>query len=196
MTIRIFEPIYRQVMVWSRHRLAPLYLGLISFAESSFFPVPVDVMLAPMVLAKREAAWRFALLATITSVLGGIAGYFIGMFLFDSIGQWMLDTYHAHERFEQVQALFSEYGVWIVFIAGFTPIPYKVFTIASGVIGVALIPFIIASLFGRAGRFFLVSAILYWGGPAIESSLEKWVERIGWGTLLLIVCGLAVYKLA
>lgn len=196
MKIRIFEPIYRQVMVWSRHRLAPIYLGLISFAESSFFPIPVDVMLAPMVLAKRDAAWRFAFIATITSVLGGIVGYFIGMFLFENMGQWLLDTYHAHDRFEQVQALFSEYGVWIVFIAGFTPIPYKVFTIASGVIGVALIPFIIASAFGRAGRFYLVSGLIYWGGPTIEKSLEKWVERIGWGTLLLIVLGLCIYKLA
>ncbi|MDG2088639.1 MAG: DedA family protein [Arenicellaceae bacterium] len=196
MKIRIFEPIYRQVMVWSRYRLAPIYLGLISFAESSFFPIPVDVMLAPMVLAKRDAAWRFAFIATITSVLGGIVGYFIGMFLFDNMGQWLLDTYRAHDRFEQVQALFSEYGVWIVFIAGFTPIPYKVFTIASGVIGVALIPFIIASAFGRAGRFYLVSGLIYWGGPTIEKSLEKWVERIGWGTLLLIVLGLCIYKLA
>ena len=196
MKIRIFEPIYRQVMVWSRYRLAPIYLGLISFAESSFFPIPVDVMLAPMVLAKRDAAWRFAFIATITSVLGGIVGYFIGMFLFDNMGQWLLDTYRAHDRFEQVQALFSEYGVWIVFIAGFTPIPYKVFTIASGVIGVALIPFIIASALGRAGRFYLVSGLIYWGGPTIEESLEKWVECIGWGTLLLIVLGLCIYKLA
>jgi membrane protein YqaA with SNARE-associated domain len=195
MKIRIFEPIYRQVMVWSRHRLAPIYLGLISFAESSFFPIPVDVMLAPMVLANRDAAWRFAFIATITSVLGGIAGYFIGMFLFNNMGQWLLHTYHAYDRFEQAQTLFSEYGVWIVFIAGFTPIPYKVFTIASGVIGVALIPFIIASAFGRAGRFYLVSGLIYWGGPTIEKSLEKWVERIGWCTLLLIVSGLCIYKL-
>ena len=195
MKIRIFEPIYRQVMVWSRHRLAPLYLGLVSFAESSFFPVPVDVMLAPMVLANRSSAWRFALLAAMTSVLGGIAGYFIGMYLFDSVGQWLLDTYHAHDRFEQVQGLFDDYGIWIVFIAGFSPIPYKVFTIASGVIGMALLPFVVASLFGRAGRFFLVSALIYWGGPTIEKSLQKWVEHIGWGTLFLILFGVGVYKL-
>jgi len=192
--MKIFEPIYNAVLRWSRHPHAPTYLGIVSVAESSFFPIPVDVMLAPMVLARRDKAWWYATIATVASVIGGVLGYFLGAFLFDSVGAWLLDVYHAQETFEQVQGLFREYGVWIVFIAGFTPIPYKVFTITSGVMGIALIPFVIASLVGRAGRFFLVAALLYWGGEKIEDVLQKWVEWIGWITLAVVVIGIFVYR--
>lgn len=192
--MKIFEPIYNAVLRWSRHPHAPTYLGIVSVAESSFFPIPVDVMLAPMVLARRDKAWWYATIATVASVIGGVLGYFLGAFLFDSVGAWLLDVYHAQETFEQVQGLFREYGVWIVFIAGFTPIPYKVFTITSGVMGIALIPFVIASLVGRAGRFFLVAALLYWGGEKIEDVLQKWVEWIGWITLAVLVIGIFVYR--
>lgn len=192
--MKIFEPIYNAILRWSRHPHAPTYLGIVSVAESSFFPIPVDVMLAPMVLARRDKAWWYATIATVASVFGGILGYLLGAFLFDTVGAWLLDVYHARESFEQVQGLFREYGVWIVFVAGFTPVPYKVFTITSGVMGIALIPFIIASLVGRAGRFFLVAGIMYWGGKKIEDVLQKWVEWIGWITLAVIVLGVVLYR--
>jgi membrane protein YqaA with SNARE-associated domain len=151
-------------------------------------------MLAPMVLARRDRAWWYAALATVTSVLGGILGYLLGAFLFDSMGMWVLDTYNAHDTFSHVQDLFREYGVWIVFVAGFTPIPYKVFTITSGVMAIPLFPFIIASLVGRAGRFFLVAGLLYWGGERIEEVLQKWVEWIGWITLAVLVLAALIFN--
>ena len=193
--MKLFEPMYKAVLRWSRHPHAPAYLGAVSVAESSFFPIPVDVMLAPMVLANRQRAWYYATLATVTSVIGGLLGYLLGAFLFDSIGVWLLDFYHAHEKFNDVQGMFREYGVWIVFIAGFTPIPYKVFTIASGVMAIPLIPFILASLLGRAGRFFLVAGLLYWCGDRIEEVLQRWVEWIGWITVAAVVLGILLYRL-
>ena len=185
---------YLMVMEWAKHKNAPWFLGGMSFAESSFFPIPVDVMLAPMVLAERAKAWVYAFIATITSVLGGVLGYVIGVFFFDTFGQQMLDLLHAHEKFASIQEMFNEYGMWVVLLAGFTPIPYKVFTIASGVIGIAIIPFIVMSLIGRGARFYLVSALVYFGGDKIEETLQERVEMIGWITLVVVVVGLVAYK--
>lgn len=192
--MKIFEPMYQMVMTWAKHKNAPWFLGVMSFAESSFFPIPVDVMLAPMVLAERHKAWVYALIATVTSVLGGIFGYVIGVFFFDTFGQQMLNLLHAHEKFASIQAMFQEYGIWVILLAGFTPIPYKVFTIASGVVGIAIAPFIVMSIVGRGARFFLVSALVYFGGDKIEETLQKRVEMIGWITLILVVLALFAYK--
>ena len=130
--MRIFGYLYDRGLEWAAHHQAPRYLALVSFAESSFFPVPVDVMLAPMVLANRERAFFFATLTTVMSVVGGLFGYLIGMFLFEEFGQPLISFYHAEESFTQIKEWFIDYGVWIVFIAGFTPIPFKIFTITSG----------------------------------------------------------------
>ena len=192
--MKIFEPMYNMVMKWAKHKNASWFLGVMSFAESSFFPIPVDVMLAPMVLAERHKAWFYATIATVTSVLGGVLGYVIGMFFFDTFGQQMLDLLNGHEKFASIQAMFQEYGMWVVLLAGFTPIPYKVFTIASGVVGIAIIPFVVMSLIGRGARFFLVSALIYFGGDKIEETLQERVEMIGWVTLILIVVALFIYK--
>ncbi len=185
--MRLFQNLYDKVLVWSRHRHATRYLGALSFAESSFFPVPPDVMLAPMVLAQRQRAWWLAALTTVTSVAGGIAGYVIGMFLFEQIGQPVVDLYHAQEKFEHVKQLFINNGIWIVLIAGFTPIPYKLFTITSGVMSMALLPFVLASVVGRGARFFLVAGLLYFGGERFESFLRQWVDIIGWAVIFLAV---------
>lgn len=192
--MKVFEPMYHMVMRWAKHKNASWFLGGMSFAESSFFPIPVDVMLAPMVLAERNKAWFYAFVATVTSVLGGIFGYVIGVFFFDTFGQQMLDLLHGHEKFASIQEMFGEYGMWVVLLAGFTPIPYKVFTIASGVVGIAILPFIIMSLIGRGARFYLVAALVYFGGDKIEETLQKRVEMIGWITLILVVVALVVYK--
>lgn len=183
--MKLFEPLYEMVMRWSRHRHAETYLGVLSFAESSFFPIPVDVMLAPMVLAQRERWIRLALIATVLSVLGGVAGYAIGYVLFDSLEPWLRDS-HYWGAYETSRQWFDEYGVWIVFVAGFSPIPYKVFTIAAGVAVLNLPGFIIASLIGRAGRFFLVAGLVRAGGQRFEDTLEKYVERIGWATVAAV----------
>ena len=152
--MKLFEPIYSTLLKWAGHRYAERYLAGISFAESSFFPIPVDVMLAPMVLAKQHNAWRYALITTVMSVLGGLFGYFIGVFFFESYGTQLLDFFHAHEKFAAVKESYLEHGMLIVLLAGFTPIPYKVFTITSAVIGIAVLPFVAMSAISRGARFF------------------------------------------
>lgn len=182
--MKLFEPIYERVLHWSRHRHAERYLGAMSFAESSFFPIPVDVMLAPMVLATRNRWVRLATIATLFSVLGGLAGYGIGYGLFDSIEPWLRES-HYWDAYQTSRNWFDEYGVLVVFVAGFSPIPYKVFTIAAGVAVLNLPGFLIASLIGRAGRFFLVAGLVRVGGQSFEDGLEKHVERIGWAVVVV-----------
>ncbi|MCG6862729.1 MAG: DedA family protein [Chromatiaceae bacterium] len=185
--MRIFSSLYDRVMVWSRHRHAPWYLGGLSFAESSFFPIPPDVMLAPMSMAKPQMASWFAALTTATSVLGGLLGYLIGHFAFELIAPLVSTGGHYAEPFAAAQAWFEKWGVWAIFIAGFSPIPYKVFTISAGVLHMALIPFLIASAVGRGARFFLVAALMSWGGERMEATLRAYVDRVGWIMVLLIV---------
>ena len=177
--MKLFTPLYERVIEWSRHRHAERYLAALSFAESSFFPIPVDVMLAPMVLAARHRWVRLATIATLFSVSGGLAGYAIGYGLFDVIEPWLMDS-HYWNAYQTSRAWFDEYGVWVVFIAGFSPIPYKVFTIAAGVAVLNLPGFLIASLIGRAGRFFLVAGLVRAGGQTFEDGLAKYVEGLGW----------------
>ena len=189
----MFQKLYDKALLWSKHSHAPKYLCVLSFAESSFFPVPPDVMLAPMALAQPDKAFRFALLTTIASVLGGIFGYAIGYFLFDSIEPW-LQTTHYWESYLIAQNWFKEWGFWAVFVAGFSPIPYKVFTIAAGAMNMALLPFVLASIIGRGGRFFLVAMLLAAGGSKLESKLREYMDRLGWATVALVVIGAGVYK--
>lgn len=193
--MKLFEPIYTTILGWAKHRHAERYLAGISFAESSFFPIPVDVMLAPMVLAKQDKAWRYAAITTVMSVLGGLFGYFIGVFFFESFGTQLLDFFHAHEAFEHAQASYLKHGMLIVLIAGFTPIPYKIFTIASGVVGIAVLPFIAMSAISRGARFFLVAGLIKLGGEKLETTIHKQVEWLGWITLAVIVIGFVIYKL-
>ncbi len=172
-------------MEWSKSPHAEKYLCGLSFAESSFFPVPTSLMLAPMVLARPERAWWLASITTITSVAGGVFGYLIGSFLFDQIGYPILEFYRLGEDFVKIQDWFGRYGLWLVLLAGLTPIPYKLFTIAAGVLSLALLPFILASLVGRASQFFLVSSLIWWGGGKIAPVIDKWIEWIGWSVLIL-----------
>ena len=180
----VFKPMYERVMRWSRHRHAEWYLGAMSFAESSFFPIPVDVMLAPMCLAKREKSWRFALNATVFSVLGGIAGYGIGYLAFDAIEPWLVDSRYWG-AYQTAHLWFDQYGVWTVFVAGFSPIPYKVFTIAAGVAALTFPGFFLASVIGRGARFFLVAGLVRFAGEKFEAKLATHIERIGWAVVAI-----------
>lgn len=191
--MRIFSPLYDRVLAWSRHPRAPWYLGGLSFAESSFFPIPPDVMLAPMSMAKPQQAWWFAALTTITSVLGGLLGWLIGYFAFELIAPLVQEGGHYAEPFSAAQVWFDEWGVWAIFIAGFSPIPYKIFTISAGVLHMALIPFLIASFVGRGTRFFLVAALMSWGGERMEKALRTYVDRIGWIMVLLVLVVVVLY---
>lgn len=184
--MQLFGPLYDRVLGWARHPHAERYLGSLSFAESSFFPIPPDVMLAPMCLADRSKAWRFASITTATSLLGGIAGYAIGYFLFEQIEPWLHDVGYW-PAYLKGKEWFDNWGVWAVFVAGFSPIPYKIFTISAGVAVLNFPGFVIASLIGRGARFFLVAGLVVAGGEQMEALLPKYVERIGWGTVVLAV---------
>ncbi len=184
--MQLFESLYEKVIGWSRHPYAERYLGAMSFAESSFFPVPPDVMLIPMCVADRGKAWRFALITTLTSLIGGIAGYAIGYFLFEAVKPLLVDLGYW-DAYTKGRDWFEDWGVWAVLIAGFSPIPYKIFTIAAGVATLNLPAFILASFVGRGARFFLVAGLVVAGGERMESLIRQYVERIGWA-----VVGLAV----
>jgi membrane protein YqaA with SNARE-associated domain len=188
--VTLFEPLYELVLRWSRHPYAERYLGAMSFAESSFFPIPVDVMLAPMVLADRGKWVRFAAIATVFSVLGGLGGYAIGWGMFEAIEPWLRES-HYWGAYETASGWFDDYGVWIVFVAGFSPIPYKVFTIAAGVAMLNLPGFFLGSLIGRAARFFLVAGLVRLGGERFEMTLRQHIERIGWAVVVISVIVIA-----
>ena len=184
--MRLFSALYSRVMQWARHRHAPWYLAGLAFAESSFFPIPPDVMLAPMALARPPAAWRYAGLTTAASVAGGVAGYLIGWLAFGLIEPWLHRAgYWA--SYTAVHGWFEVWGFWAIFVAGFSPIPYKLFTIAAGVIAMPLVPFVGASLIGRGARFFLVAGLMARGGERMERSLHRYVDRIGWALVGLVV---------
>jgi len=187
--MKLFSPLYNKTLQWSAHRNAPRYLSALSFAESSFFPIPPDVMLAPMCIAKRSKAWHFALLTTIFSVIGGLFGYLIGWLAFDLVEPLLKDMGYW-ENFLKASAWFNEWGIWVVLIAGFSPIPYKVFTISAGVVGMSILPFVLMSILGRGGRFFLVAGLMVWGGEKMEQTIKQYVEVIGW---LVVVAAVLAY---
>lgn len=184
--MRLFGPIYDRCLEWAAHRRAPGFLAAMSAAESVVFPVPPDVMLAPMTLATPQRWWRLAAICTLASVFGGLLGYALGSFALEAIWPW-IERVGWDARFYQVQGWFERYGFWIVLVAGFTPIPYKVFTIASGAAGMGLLPFVLGSLIGRGGRFFLVAGLIRLGGAPLERMLRRYVEWLGWGVAILAV---------
>ncbi|MDO9051493.1 MAG: YqaA family protein [Methylotenera sp.] len=189
--MKIFSLMYQRAMVWARLPNAPWYLSALSFAESSIFPIPPDVMLAPMSLANPARAWRFAMITTVASVLGGLLGYLIGVSLFDVI-EPHLRASHYWEAYQTAVIWFEQWGFWAIFVAGFSPIPYKVFTIAAGSLSMALLPFTIASVIGRGMRFFMVAGLMKWGGAKMEASLHQYVDRIGWVTVGLVAIAVTV----
>lgn len=187
--MRLFGSLYDKMLACSRHRHAARYLGAVSFAEASFFPVPTAVMLAPMALADRARAWHFAGLATATSVAGGVFGYAIGAFLFEPLGAPIVEFYGAAAEFAAVQSWFGAHGAWLVLLAGVTPIPYKLVTLASGLLGLPLVWFVAASVAGRALQFYAIAGLLWWGGAAVDRQLRRWAEPAGWGAVALAAVG-------
>ena len=183
--------LYDWTMNLAAHRHAITFLALVSFAESSFFLVPPDAMLIPMVLAVRERAWKIAAVCTVASVAGGLAGYGIGAYLFEALGRPVLELYNAMPRFEEISSDYNEHGVLIVFTAGFTVIPYKIFTIASGVTGMDPVAFALTSLVGRGLRFFIVAGLLWKFGDPIRGFIEKYL-----GVLFVAFCVLLAFVAA
>jgi membrane protein YqaA with SNARE-associated domain len=186
--------LYDWTLALAGHRHALLALAAISFAESSFFPVPPDLLLIPMVLAARPRAWVIAGVCTIASAAGGLAGYGIGYFLYEAVGRPIIEFYGAVQSFDDFQTLFAEWGWWIVAGAGFTPFPYKVVTIASGVADLDLVTFTVASVLSRGARFFLVAALLWRFGPPMRRFIEAYLPHLAWAFFLLLLGGFLVLR--
>lgn len=177
-------------------RHAPLALAAVAFAESSFFPLPPDVLLIPMVLARREHAWRYAAICTVASVIGGVLGYFIGAALYDSLGHWLISLYGAASEVDAFRAAYAEWGAWIILLKGLTPIPYKIVTIASGFAGYSLPLFIVLSVITRGIRFFVEAALLKRYGEPIRSFVEGRLELVAAAFAVVVVGGFVIARYA
>jgi membrane protein YqaA with SNARE-associated domain len=186
--------LYDWAMDMARHERAPHLLFWVAFVESSVFPIPPDVMLIPMVLAQRAKAWAYATIATIGSVLGGVAGYAIGYFLFEFLGRPILAFYGYAGQFEETADLFRHWGVWILIAKGWTPFPYKVLTIAAGAFRMDLLAFVLASIVARAMRFYLVAALLFWFGEPIKDFIERRLSLVTTAFLVTLVGGFIAVK--
>ena len=186
--------VYDWTMGLAGHRHAMAALALVAVAESSVFPIPPDVLIIPMVLAARDKAWRIAAVATAGSVVGGLLGYAIGAGLYETLGRPIIELYGQAERFASLSDSYNEWGALIVFTAGFSPIPYKVFTIASGVTGMNPAVFLLASLVSRGARFALVAALLWYFGEPVRRFIEANLPLLTLAFCLLLVGGFVVLR--
>ena len=191
----MLRSLYDWTLNLAAHRHAGIALFIIAFIESSIFPIPPDVLLIPMIVAAPTRAWRFALICLVGSVLGGIAGYGIGYFLFESIGQPVLQLYGYSAKFDAFRDYYNEWGAWAVFIAGVTPFPYKVITILSGVTALDPSVFMVASVLARGLRFFVIAALIWKFGPTIRDFIEKRLGLVFTIFIVVLVGGFAAIKL-
>jgi membrane protein YqaA with SNARE-associated domain len=191
----MFRKLYDWTLRLAGHRHAIAWLGVISFAESSFFPIPPDVMVVPMVLARRDQAWLIAAVVTATSVLGGMAGYAIGYFLWDSVGRPLADLYGMTMRVEAMRATFNQYGAWIILLKGLTPIPFKLVTIASGLAHFNFGLFVLCAAVTRAFRFFLIAGLLKRYGAPMQAFIEKRLALVGMLFVAVLIGGFAAMML-
>lgn len=191
--MKIFSALYERTLEWSKHRFAAYYLGALSLFESIFFPIPPDVMLAPMSLSQPNKAWRFATITSVASIVGGVIGYLLGATLFDPLVAPLIEQMGYQDKFSTIVTWFEEWGIWVVFLAGFSPIPYKLFTVSAGMLSMAFLPFVLASAVSRGLRFFLVAGLIKQFGAAMESKLRKYIDILGWG-LVAIIAIYIVYK--
>ncbi|MBN9344041.1 MAG: DedA family protein [Holosporales bacterium] len=181
-------------MSFAGHRHALWVLTIVSFAESSFFPIPPDPLYMAMILGNREKAWSLAIICTLSSVIGGVLGYYIGYALFETFGMWIVEAYGLEERFVQLQHSFQKWGFWIVALKGLTPIPYKIVTITSGVAELNLSTFILASIVARGFRFFSLALLLWHFGPSIKNYIEKNLVLVTIGGMSVLILGFLVVK--
>jgi membrane protein YqaA with SNARE-associated domain len=190
----VIDRIYARTLAMAAHRHAMAAMALISFAESSFFPLPPDFLLVPMTLARPRRAWLIATICTITSVIGGYVGYAIGYFLFDAVGEPLLNFYHAMDKYEAFRSGFAHWGAWIIVLKGLTPIPFKLVTIASGAAQFDLVTFTLASLVSRSLRFFLLAALLRRFGEPIRDFIERRLMLVTSLVAAAIVGGFVVLR--
>jgi len=191
---RMIRRLYDWTMRLAEGPNALLALIAVSFAESSFFPLPPDTILIPMVLAKRERAFTLALWCTIASVVGGMFGYALGLLLYESVGHWIVNFYGYGERIESLRSTYVQYGAWIILIKGLTPIPYKLVTIMSGFAGYDFGLFVVLSIIVRGIRFFAVAGLLYFYGEPVRGFIERRLEAVAVVTVAVIVSGFLIVK--
>ena len=189
MTRNPLKRLYHWILSWADHPGGTWALFFLSFAESSIFPVPPDVLLIALILGRKEKAWWYAAVCTVGSLLGAAVGYLIGWGLWATTGEFWLTSVFSQDVFTRVQELYKEYEALAVFGAAFTPIPFKVFTIAAGVFKVNFVVFLLAALVGRGGRFFLVSLIMYWIGPKAKPFIDRWFNWLALAFLALGILG-------
>ena len=188
--MRPFYTLYNKILEWSSSRFAIFWLSLISFLESSILPYPIqDFLLASMSLKNRSKAFYFAAICTIASVLGGIAGYYIGVYAIVKIGP-ILANLGYESKIELLKSYFITYDIWIILIAGFSPMPYKLFTITAGILGMSIFPFIALSLISRGARYFLISYLVRKFGKRCDAWLNKYIDRLGYSLIVIVVLGI------
>ena len=190
----LWQSLYKKVISLSAHRNAPCYLAGVSVAESSFFPIPPDTLLIPMVMAKPTKSWTFAFITTASSVIGGMIGYAIGYFAFALVGQPIIEFFNAQAQFNDLIEWFSHWGVLVVFLAGVTPIPYKLFTLGAGMMQMSFPAFVVASIVGRSIRFYGVAAIMRFSGEKVDSMIVRYVDRLGWIALAVLLALIVLFK--
>ncbi len=191
----MFRGLYDWTLRLANHRHAIRSMAAVSFAESSFFPIPPDVMLVPMILARRDQAYLIATVCTVTSVAGGIFGYAIGYFLYDSVGQWLINVYGLQEGATEFRSWYAEWGAAIILVKGLTPIPFKLVTIASGLAAFNFPLFVLTALITRGARFFIIAALLKRYGAPIQDFIERRLNLVGMTFLLALAGGFAVVAL-
>jgi membrane protein YqaA with SNARE-associated domain len=185
----MFRAMYDWVLRMAHHRHALRSLAAVSFAESSFFPIPPDVMVVPMVIARRDQAYLIATICTVSSVIGAMFGYAIGYFLLESVGQWLINLYHMQDKIGQFQTMYGQYGAAIILLKGLTPIPFKLVTIASGIAHFNFPLFVILATITRGARFFIIAALLKRFGEPVQAFIEERLNLFAWGFLILLVGG-------
>ena len=190
----MIRKLYDWILKWSETRYAIPALGVLSFIESSFFPIPPDILLIAIVVAAPSKWFKAALVCSVTSVMGGMLGYFIGWQFMDAIGIKIVEMYHLQAKFDKIGTMYNEYQAWAVGIAGFTPLPYKIFTIAAGAFKVDFPVFVMASAVSRSARFFLVAALIYKFGPAVKALIEKYFNLFSILFVVLLVLGFVLLK--
>lgn len=189
--------LYNWVLSWSERPQGPAALGVLAFAESSFFPIPPDPLLIALALGKPRRAFWFATICSIASVLGGIAGYLIGWGVWSAVSGFFFNYVPGvtPEAFETVRSLYERWDFWAVFVAGFTPLPYKVFTLAAGVFQISLPIFVLASVTSRSARFFILAGLIYFFGPGIQGFIDRYFDRLVWAFFALLVGGFLLIRL-
>lgn len=189
----LFAGLYNKCMQWAAHPHAERYLAGVSMSEAVFFPLPTALMVAPMAIARPDRAVRIATIATAMSVFGGLFGYALGYFAIASI-EPLIHSAGYWEKYQTAQHWFAQWGFWAVVVAGFSPIPFKLFTISAGALSMALIPFVLAAIVGRSAQFFLVALLMAWAGPKLEPVVRRYIEWLGWLTVAALIVAFWIHS--